>query len=257
MKKLVFLQSLVLTSLVMASPVFAQSAEVGQIQSFIQEVIQIMVTLSGFIAAGFIVWGGVGYITSSGNPESLEKSKKTTLSRFIYSLGIREVGEATARSLALHYGRLANIQTADMESLLNVDDVGPVVAQRILHFFADTDTLLVIEKLQSAGVYWPEFDPIEEQDEQENLPFKELCFVVTGTMSSVSRDELKSRLQALGAKVASSVSKKTDYLVAGEKAGSKLTKAQTLQVPVLDEPAALAMIASGLKLLDESSIVSD
>jgi len=160
---------------------------------------------------------------------ALQKSKSTSLAKFLFSLGIREVGEATARSLALHYGRLANIQTADMESLLNVDDVGPVVAQRILHFFADTDTLLVIEKLQSVGVYWSEFDPIEEQAKQESLPFKELCFVVTGTMSSVSRDELKSQLQALGAKVASSVSKKTDYLVAGEKAGSKLTKAQTLK----------------------------
>ena len=186
---------------------------------------------------------------------ALQKSKSTSLAKFLFSLGIREVGEATARSLALHYGRLANIQTADMASLLNVDDVGPVVAQRILHFFADTDTLLVIEKLQSVGVYWPEFDPIEEQAKQESLPFKELCFVVTGTMSSVSRDELKSQLQALGAKVASSVSKKTDYLVAGEKAGSKLTKAQTLQVPVLDESAALAMIASGLQVLEEGVLM--
>ena len=188
---------------------------------------------------------------------ALQKSKSTSLAKFLFSLGIREVGETTAGSLAMHFGRLANIQAANMETLLNVDDVGPIVAQRILHFFADTDTLLVIEKLQNAGVYWPEFDPLEEQAKQKSLPFKELCFVVTGTLSSVSRDELKSQLQALGAKVASSVSKRTDYLVAGEKAGSKLTKAQALQVPVLDESAALAMIASGLNQLDQNLLVSD
>jgi DNA ligase (NAD+) len=165
----------------------------------------------------------------------------------LFSLGIREVGEATARSLAMHYGRLENIKAADIESLLMVEDVGPIVAGRILHFFADVDTLEVIDQLQSAGVYWPEFDPVAVESMQQNLPFQALSFVVTGTLSSVSRDQLKSQLQTLGAKVASSVSKKTDYLVAGEKAGSKLTKALDLQVPVLDESQALSMIAQALE----------
>jgi DNA ligase (NAD+) len=103
--------------------------------------------------------------------------------------------------------------------------------------------------LQSAGVHWPEFDPVEVQSKQHSLPFIRLSFVVTGTLISLSRDELKSQLQALGAKVASSVSKKTDYLVAGEKAGSKLVKAQDLQVEVLDESQALQMIADAQEQL--------
>lgn len=175
---------------------------------------------------------------------ALQKSKATSLAKFLFSLGIREVGETTARSLAMHYGRLSNVQAADTESLLTVDDVGPIVASRIVHFFADADALVVIDELQRAGVNWPEFDPIEAQVKQASLPFNGLNFVVTGTLSSVSRDELKAQLQALGAKVASSVSKNTDYLVAGEKAGSKLTKAQDQQVPVLNESQALDMIAS-------------
>jgi len=178
---------------------------------------------------------------------ALQKSKSTSLAKFLFSLGIREVGEATARSLAMHYGRLAHIKSADIESLLAVEDVGPVVASRILHFFADDDTLAVINELQGAGVHWPEFDPVEVQSSQQNLPFNALSFVVTGTLSSLSRDELKFQLQELGAKVMSSVSKKTDYLVAGEKAGSKLIKAQDLQVTVLDESQALSMIAKALE----------
>jgi DNA ligase (NAD+) len=178
---------------------------------------------------------------------ALQASKSTTLAKFLFSLGIREVGEATARSLAMHYGRLEKIAAADLESLITVEDVGPIVANRILHFFADVDTLEVIRELQGAGVNWPEFDPVEVQSKQQNSPFEALSFVITGTLKSLSRDELKSQLQALGAKVASSVSKKTDYLVAGEKAGSKLIKAQNLQVTVLDESQALNMIANALE----------
>jgi DNA ligase (NAD+) len=180
---------------------------------------------------------------------ALHKSKSTNLAKFLFSLGIRDVGETTARSLALHYGRLDNIKLADIDSLMLVDDVGPIVASRILHFFTDDDTLAVIDELQSAGVHWPEFDPVEVQSKQHSLPFIRLSFVVTGTLISLSRDELKSQLQALGAKVASSVSKKTDYLVAGEKAGSKLVKAQDLQVEVLDESQALQMIADAQEQL--------
>jgi DNA ligase (NAD+) len=144
---------------------------------------------------------------------------------------------------------------ADLDNLMLVDDVGPIVASRILHFFTDEDTLAVINELQSAGVHWPEFDPEEVRSQQHSLPFMRLSFVVTGTLLSLSRDELKSQLQALGAKVASSVSKKTDYLVAGEKAGSKLVKAQDLQVVVLDESQALQMIADAQEQLAKLSPV--
>jgi len=164
------------------------------------------------------------------------------LAKFLFSLGIREVGEATARSLALHFGALNNIKAADIQSLLAVEDVGPIVAQRIFHFFTDNETLAVIDKLQNLGVTWPEFDPVDT--EQQNLPFKKICFVITGTLTSVSREELKMQLQELGAKVASNVSKKTDYLVAGDKAGSKLVKAQDLEVPVLDESQVQMMMAN-------------
>lgn len=188
----------------------------------------------------------MGEKSASNLLSALQKSKSTSLAKFLFSLGIREVGEATARSLAIHFGGLANIKSADMESLLAVDDVGPIVANRILHFFADNDTLAVIEALQSAGLHWLEFDPVEVQSKQQSLPFNALTFVVTGTLASLSRDELKFQLQELGAKVMSSVSKKTDYLIAGEKAGSKLVKAQALQVAVLDESQALSMIAKAL-----------
>jgi DNA ligase (NAD+) len=147
----------------------------------------------------------------------------------------------------MHYGRLENITAADIESLLMVEDVGPIVAGHIVHFFADVDSLEVINQLQRAGVYWPEFDPVAVDSIQQYLPFQALSFVITGTLSSLSRDQLKSQLLALGAKVASSISKKTDYLVAGEKAGSKLARAQDLQVTVLDESQALSMIASALE----------
>ena len=188
----------------------------------------------------------MGEKSASNLLSALQKSKSTSLAKFLFSLGIREVGEATARSLAIHFGGLANIKSADMESLLAVEDVGPIVANRILHFFADNDTLAMIEALQSAGLQWLEFDPAEVQSKQQSLPFNALTFVVTGTLASLSRDELKFQLQELGAKVMSSVSKKTDYLVAGEKAGSKLEKAQALQVAVLDESQALSMIAKAL-----------
>jgi DNA ligase (NAD+) len=199
----------------------------------------------------------MGEKSASNLLSALQKSKSTNLAKFLFSLGIRDVGEATARSLALHYGRLDHIKLADLDSLMLVEDVGPIVASRILQFFTDADTLAVIDQLQGAGVHWPEFDPVEVQSKQQNLPFMTLSFVVTGTLSSLSRDELKSQLQALGAKVASSVSNKTDYLVAGEKAGSKLVKAQDLHVAVLDESQALKMIADAQEQLTKFFKVID
>lgn len=180
---------------------------------------------------------------------ALHTSKATSLAKFLFSLGIREVGESTARSLAMHYGQLDKIKTTTIERLLLVDDVGPIVARRIHHFFADEDTLKIIDELQSAGVHWPEFEPLNLTAEQPNFPFKDLSFVITGTLVSLSRDQLKAQLQGLGAKVVSSVSKKTNYLVAGEKAGSKLSKAQDLQVTVLDESQTLHLIAQAQELI--------
>ncbi|MCB1752504.1 MAG: NAD-dependent DNA ligase LigA [Gammaproteobacteria bacterium] len=161
---------------------------------------------------------------------ALEKSKETTLARFLYALGIREVGETTAHALAQHFGNLAGLMKADTESLLAVPDVGPVVAEHIHAFFHQMHNREVITALQSAGIRWN--DTQAARAEQQPLAGKTL--VLTGTLSR-PRAEIKEQLQALGAKVSGSVSGKTDYLVAGEDAGSKLDKAGKLGVAVLDE----------------------
>jgi len=162
---------------------------------------------------------------------ALEKSKLTTLHRFLFSLGIRHVGESTAKELARHFGKLDVIMQADVERLLTVSDVGPVVAQSIVDFFAEPHNIEVVQKLREQGVQWQEHDVVSTA----SLPLSGKTFVLTGTLASLGRDEAKSRLEALGAKVAGSVSKKTDYVVAGTEAGSKLDKARELNVPVLDE----------------------
>ncbi|MEJ2590726.1 MAG: NAD-dependent DNA ligase LigA [Candidatus Thiodiazotropha sp.] len=162
--------------------------------------------------------------------EALEKSKQTTLPRFLYALGIREVGEATAQSLARAFGSLEAIEQADEVRLQETPDVGPVVAEHIAAFFRQDHNREVIDALRAAGVHWPDVERVSEASQ----PLKGKTFVITGTLSR-PRDEIKADLEALGAKVAGSVSKKTDYLVAGEAAGSKLTKAESLGVPVLDE----------------------
>jgi len=164
--------------------------------------------------------------------ESIEKSKQTTLSRFLYALGIREVGEATASSLASHYGKLGAVMLADEEALQEVSDVGPVVASRIRAFFSETHNQDVIQRLIDSGVAWQESEP-RVQTEEGNLSGK--TFVLTGTLSGMSRNDAKDKIQAAGGKVTGTVSKKTDFLVAGDKAGSKLTKAQNLQITILNE----------------------
>jgi DNA ligase (NAD+) len=161
--------------------------------------------------------------------DALETSKRTTLGRFLFALGIREVGEATARNLARHFGALAAIEQADEAALQIVPDVGPIVASHVAAFFRQPHNREVIEKLQRAGVCWE-----EGAAEAAQQPLAGLTFVLTGSLSR-SRDEIKEELQALGAKVAGSVSKKTHYVVAGEAAGSKLEKAHQLGVEVLDE----------------------
>jgi DNA ligase (NAD+) len=169
--------------------------------------------------------------------EALEASKKTTLPRFLFGLGIREVGVATARNLAVYFNDLDKVMTALEESLLEVDDVGPIVAKHLCHFFSEKHNQTVIKKLLNAGVHW---DKLEVPSAESALSGK--TFVITGTLSQFSREQAKEMLMAKGAKVAGSVSKKTDYLLAGEAAGSKLTKAQALGVKVLSEEELLELL---------------
>lgn len=171
--------------------------------------------------------------------DALQKSKKTTLARFLYALGIREVGEATAKNLAQYYGDLTPLFSATEESLQEISDVGPVVAKHIAAFFAEKHNQRVIEKLIAAGIIW-------EKISRSNtpLPLTGKTFVLTGTLSSLSRDEAKARLEILGAKVAGSVSAKTSFVVVGADAGSKLTKAQELGITILEEDDFLNFISS-------------
>ena len=170
---------------------------------------------------------------------ALAKAKQTTLPKFIYALGIREVGEATASNLAQHFFTLENIQKANFEALQEVDDVGEVVAKNINEFFAQQNNLVVLEQLLAQGITWPAI----EAKSAEQQPLANLTYVLTGTLSQLSRSDAKARLQALGAKVSGSVSAKTHYLVAGEKAGSKLAKAQELGVEVLTEDDLITLFA--------------
>lgn len=169
---------------------------------------------------------------------AIEKSKHTTLARFIFALGIRNVGESTAKDLAAHFGSLDALMNADLTALMDVQDIGPVVAQSIMEFFAEPHNREVVEQLRVAGVHWP-----------ENLPARNTpgvlsgkTFVLTGTLPGMSRDEAKDMIEAAGGKVTGSVSKKTDYVVAGADAGSKLTKAQELGITILDEDALMRLL---------------
>jgi DNA ligase (NAD+) len=164
--------------------------------------------------------------------ESIEKSKETSLPRFLYGLGIREVGEATATALASFYGKLEAIMNAGEEELQTVPDVGPVVASRIRAFFSESHNSDVIQRLRDSGVRWKESEP---QTAPKDGPLDGKTFVLTGTLTAMTRDEAKDRIQALGGKVTGSVSKKTDYVVFGENPGSKLAKAQKLAVETIDQ----------------------
>jgi len=169
---------------------------------------------------------------------ALAKSKSTTLPRFLFALGIRQVGETTARTLAGHFGSLEAIMHADQQKLEAVPDVGPVVAESIAHFFHEPHNRKVIKKLQDAGVSWPDIEitPAEAQ------PLAGKTFVITGTLSGMSRDQAKEKLQQLGARVSDSVSKKTDYVIIGENPGSKASKAEELGLSILDEQGLLEML---------------
>lgn len=171
--------------------------------------------------------------------QAIEASKATTLSRFLYALGIREVGETTAQILAKTFLQLEPLMLADVPQLLEVEDVGPVVAEHIVQFFANSGNQQLIQELQALGVHWP----IMAAQSKEDVPLLGKTIVLTGNLVSLSRIEAKERLQALGAKVAGSVSAKTDMVIAGEAAGSKLTKAESLGIPILNEQQFLTMLA--------------
>lgn len=169
---------------------------------------------------------------------SLEKAKNTTLARFIFALGIREVGEATALNLANHFKTLEALQNADLEALQQVPDVGEVVANRILAFWHEPHNVAVVNDLIAQGVHW---ETVETKEVTENR-FKGKTVVLTGTLTQMGRNEAKALLQDMGAKVSGSVSAKTDFVIAGDAAGSKLTKAQELGVAVLTEEEFLTQI---------------
>ncbi|EPJ46674.1 MAG: DNA ligase [Osedax symbiont Rs1] len=178
--------------------------------------------------------------------QTIERTKQTSLARFIYALGIREVGEATARNLAREFGYLDRVMTASVERLEQVSDVGPIVAKHLASFFSQAQNLAVIDSLRTAGVNWPEAEPIAEAE----LSLANKVYVLTGTLEQMGRAEAKAHLQELGAKVAGSVSKKTDCVVAGTAAGSKLTKAQDLGVEILTEVEFIAFLKAHNVVLD-------
>ncbi|MES2714997.1 MAG: NAD-dependent DNA ligase LigA [Pseudomonadota bacterium] len=173
----------------------------------------------------------------------LHRSRHTTLPRFLYALGVRQVGETTAKDLARHFGTLDRVMDATLEQLLQVKDVGPVVAAAIRTFFDQPHNREVVEQLRAAGVTWLEGEGAV--DSLAPQPLAGITLVLTGTLPTLSRDDAKALIEAAGGKVAGSVSKKTGYVVAGEEAGSKLDKARELGVPVLDEAGLQALLASG------------
>ena len=169
---------------------------------------------------------------------ALERSRHTTLARFLYALGIRQVGETTAKDLARHFGSLDALMDADVEQLQRVPDVGPVVAQSIRTFFEQPHNREVVEQLRAAGITWDESEPAAAAPR----PLAGTTFVLTGTLPTLSRDAARGLIEAAGGKVAGSVSKKTDYVVAGAEAGGKLDKARALGIAVLDEAALVALL---------------
>ena len=174
---------------------------------------------------------------------ALEKSKHTSLPRFLFGLGIRHVGESTARELARHFGTLDAIMSASIDALLQVADIGPVVAHSIHTFFQQDHNREVVQQLrlpapEGCGIHWQEGVPAATAPK----PLAGKTFVLTGTLPTLSRDDAKDRIEAAGGKVSGSVSKKTHFVVAGAEAGSKLDRAQELGIPVLDEVALLEML---------------
>jgi DNA ligase (NAD+) len=179
--------------------------------------------------------------SASNLSDAIENSKATTLPRFIYALGIRNVGEVTAKDLAQHFGTLDALMDASVDQLQEAPDVGPVVAESIAAFFREPHNREAIEQLRAAGVRWEEGPPPARPSDG---PFAGRIVVLTGTLAAMSREQARERVEALGAKVTGSVSKKTDYVVAGADAGSKLDRAQELGVRVLDEAEFLKLLGA-------------
>lgn len=171
---------------------------------------------------------------------ALEQSKKTTFNRFLYALGIREIGESSARVLAEHFSEISEIQSATVDELMTLNDIGPVGASYVVHFFAQPHNLEVIKRLQELGIHWPKH--IRQEINKDN-PFFGKTVVLTGTLTIMAREEAKAKLLTLGAKVSGSVSSKTDYVIAGSEAGSKLVKATELGVKILNEEQLIAMLS--------------
>jgi DNA ligase (NAD+) len=205
---------------------------------------QLIRTLPDLYKLGFATLAGLDRMADKSAANivaALEASKQTTLPRFLFGLGIRHVGESTAKDLAKHFGKLDAIMDATEAELLEVNDVGPVVASSLRTFFDQAHNREVVEQLRASGVTWAEGEPAARTPR----PLAGKTFVITGTLPTLSRDEAKDKLEAAGAKVAGSVSKKTDCVVAGAEAGSKLDKAQALGVKVIDEEGLLAILANG------------
>jgi DNA ligase (NAD+) len=171
---------------------------------------------------------------------SIERSKSTTLARFLLALGIRDVGESTAASLVEHFGELAGLESATVDQILEVADVGPVIAAHVHSFFASPSNRTIVQRLIDSGVSWPTAAPRA----RTARPLAGVNVVLTGTLQTMTREEAGAALLELGAKVSSAVSKRTTYLVAGAEAGSKLARARELDVPVLDE-SGLARLLRG------------
>jgi DNA ligase (NAD+) len=170
---------------------------------------------------------------------NIAASKRTTLARFLYGLGIRHVGETTAKDLAKHFGGVRRLMAAGVDELLEVADVGPIVAASVHSFFNEPHNVAVVESLLQAGFEWPESDGAARA---VPLPLAGKTFVLTGALPTLSRDDAKDMIESQGGTVAGSVSKKTDYVVAGSDAGSKLAKAEELGIPLLDEAGLLALL---------------
>ena len=205
---------------------------------------QLIRTLPDLYKLGFTTLAGLDRMAEKSAANivaALETSKQTTLPRFLFGLGIRHVGESTAKDLAKHFGKLDAIMDASEEALLEVNDVGPVVATSLRTFFDQPHNREVVEQLRASGVTWEEGEPAARTPR----PLAGKTFVITGTLPTLSRDEARDKLEEAGAKVAGSVSKKTDCVVAGAEAGSKLEKAQSLGVMVIDEAGLLAILADG------------
>jgi DNA ligase (NAD+) len=179
---------------------------------------------------------------------AIARSKSTTLARFVFALGIRHVGEATAKELTRHFGSLDRLMAADPDTLTRVRDVGPVLAESIARFFAEPHNRQVIGALRAAGVHWSEGTP----GGATAGPLAGVTFVLTGTLPTMSRDEAKALIEAAGGKAAASVSAKTRYVVAGADAGSKLERARALGIEVIDEDGLRALLAAPMVPTDES-----